>query len=264
MMRTFAAAVLLIFSYFNFVSASPFICEGVSTHDIKNEKGQVIIKKGRTVGPFSMCSKEQGDILFFEKGGGFYSAKEINLTNCGINTKSSSKKYCDFVVFRSKIPKIELKLYDANVMIRSIAGLSLCFTCASDAAWAYVYEPESECAKLVSHAFKGSYKAIKALDNYQSSPCADLEPSPEKELNEVSASKKASQFCKGVLIKKPFNIYGLEPDKDVGPWCDAMLTEQQSKSVLEICSIGERCQIEGVVVKWEEPYWVSINVVKKD
>ena len=69
-----------------------------------------------------------------------------------------------------------------------------------------------------------------------------------------------------MLERDEYNALSLKPDAGLKSlWCDAdigaTLKSAQAKEVLKVCSVGERCQIEGAFTGHGVFYWVRISRV---
>jgi hypothetical protein len=74
---------------------------------------------------------------------------------------------------------------------------------------------------------------------------------------------KNSQFsCTGVLVKDE-HAYQLRPDEGMLTWCDADLWEGKELRALKTCSLGNRCEIKGVIQGHGAFAWTKINSVRR-
>jgi Bacterial SH3 domain len=73
---------------------------------------------------------------------------------------------------------------------------------------------------------------------------------------------KNSQFnCSGILIQDE-GTYQLKPDEGMLAWCDAEITGKDKGRVLDACTLGDRCEIKGVIRGHGAFGWVKITSVR--
>ena len=74
---------------------------------------------------------------------------------------------------------------------------------------------------------------------------------------------KNSQFnCSGILIQDE-GTYQLKPDEGMLTWCDAEIEDKDKSRVLDACTVGERCEIKGVIGGHGNFFWVKITSVRR-
>jgi hypothetical protein len=74
---------------------------------------------------------------------------------------------------------------------------------------------------------------------------------------------KNSQFnCSGILIQDE-GTYQLKPDDGMLTWCDAEIEDKDKSRVLDACTVGERCEIKGVIRGHGNFFWVKITSVRR-
>jgi hypothetical protein len=73
---------------------------------------------------------------------------------------------------------------------------------------------------------------------------------------------KNSQFnCSGILIQDE-GTYQLKPDEGMLAWCDAEIEGKDKGRVLDACTVGDRCEIKGVIRGHGAFGWVKITSVR--
>jgi hypothetical protein len=71
-----------------------------------------------------------------------------------------------------------------------------------------------------------------------------------------------SQFtCRGLLAHEE-DAYRLAPDQGVLVWCDADIGDKDSGRVLNVCKLGDRCEIKGTIRGHGAFGWVEISSIK--
>lgn len=73
---------------------------------------------------------------------------------------------------------------------------------------------------------------------------------------------KNSQFiCRGVLVHEG-GTYRLTPDQGMLAWCDADIAENDNGRVLNVCKLGDRCEIKGTINGHGAFGWVAISSIR--
>jgi hypothetical protein len=73
---------------------------------------------------------------------------------------------------------------------------------------------------------------------------------------------KNSQFnCSGILIQGE-GTYQLKPDEGMLVWCDAEIEGKDKGRILDACTVGNRCEIKGVIRGHGAFLWVKITSVR--
>ena len=145
------------------------ICKAMVIRDIRAiENPESIAKRGETIGAITQyrVSRKSGQAVFCSHGGYCYPANGQRLLNCKIGKESGYNDPKDDEIFysvdvvRSKNSAAALRYDDLD---NRLLDMGLCSACASTAANAYLYKPQSHCAKAVRLALEGNPTATKAL-----------------------------------------------------------------------------------------------------
>ena len=71
-----------------------------------------------------------------------------------------------------------------------------------------------------------------------------------------------SQFnCRGILIQDE-GTYQLKPDEGMLTWCDAEIAGGDKGRVLDACTVGDSCEIKGIIRGHGAFGWVKITSVR--
>jgi hypothetical protein len=172
------------------------ICEAVALRDIPAlESPESILKRGEhdTAITQYRVNKKTGETSFCSHGGYCYPThvieggirvEALRLTNCKVGDPEpptlpdEEELYYSVDVIRSKNSPAALKIDDLD---NRLLDLGLCSACASNAAWLYVNEPGSRCAKLVKRALEGNPSALETLKNSNYCDAATPSSSPESQ-----------------------------------------------------------------------------------
>ncbi|RXT41957.1 hypothetical protein B5V03_25995 [Bradyrhizobium betae] len=66
--------------------------------------------------------------------------------------------------------------------------------------------------------------------------------------------------CSGVLAEEQ-GILLLTPDQNMLTWCDADIDDKYRSRVLNVCKLGDRCEIKGTIRGHGAFGWVEINSI---
>jgi hypothetical protein len=84
----------------------------------------------------------------------------------------------------------------------------------------------------------------------------------EKKTDRRFVWPKHSQFnCRGILAQDE-GTYQLKRDENMLTWCDADIDEKDKGRVLDTCTVGDRCEIKGVIRGHGAFAWVKITSVR--
>jgi hypothetical protein len=73
---------------------------------------------------------------------------------------------------------------------------------------------------------------------------------------------KNSQFnCRGILVQDE-GTFQLKRDEDMLTWCDADIDEKDKGRVLDTCTVGDRCEIKGVIRGHGAFAWFKVTSVR--
>jgi len=163
-MKIHAAAIVFSLMATPAAATATDICEAVALHATTETKDfPYALKRGEIINAVTQynVNKKTSVASLCQHGGGCYPAEALRLTNCIVQSKSSSELDDDVFygldVIRSKVPPDALRQNDVE---EKLLDLGMCRACASNAAAVYVRMPASRCAKLVQQALEGDPTAI--------------------------------------------------------------------------------------------------------
>lgn len=78
-----------------------------------------------------------------------------------------------------------------------------------------------------------------------------------------SAWPKHSRFtCRGVLSEDQGTLM-LAPDQTMLTWCNAEIDDKDRRRILQVCNLGDRCQIKGTISGHGTFGWVAIHSIAR-
>jgi hypothetical protein len=66
--------------------------------------------------------------------------------------------------------------------------------------------------------------------------------------------------CRGIMAEEQ-GVLLLTPDQNMLTWCDAEIGDKDRSRVLNVCKIGDRCEIKGTIRGHGTFGWVEIDTI---